>query len=157
MRWITLVLALAASTSAAEPRSLEPSPLVLGMQLDAALRALEAAGLQPERSEIRRYPVDRRPGQPRHSSQPVIAYVPRPGWTGLVKLTGDHVRSVRHQARLPAAAIARELAALARRFGAARTDARGERTWKRGSVTVTASVTPAGSGLRWLTIDYRPG
>ena len=151
---------------------LVPPPLSWGLSPQEAFERLAAAGLAPRADEQRGYFTSPDQGHAApgtiavaHTSEPVVTYTPRPGWTATVHYPtyGVPMDSIDVQAALTADEARAELRALERRHGPP-VDRRlddgapgAERlVWIRGGVWLVA--TASRDGALWLSYrrDPRP-
>jgi hypothetical protein len=105
---------------------LAPEPLAWGLTEDEAVARLARAGMAPQSDEIHGYfstpeQFHAAPGtiEVAHTIEPVILFVPRPGWTGTVHYPspGAPMDRVELAAQLTRDGALAELRALERRFG----------------------------------------
>ncbi|MBK9035360.1 MAG: hypothetical protein IPL61_29585 [Myxococcales bacterium] len=162
--------------STVAPATLEPAPLAWDMLEDEAVARLAAAGMAPRADEMHAYvstpeQFHAAPGtiEVAHTVEPMILFVPRPGWTGTAHYPtpGGHLDRVELRALLTPAAARAELDALARRLGAPddeRTFATDpptgpgslRRVWVRGGVWLVAFAEPGGAVSLAYRRDDRP-
>lgn len=139
MRWLPLLALVScqldrAATSPpatppalAAPRpTLAPPPLTWDLSEQAAFERLDAAGFRPRADLQRGYFTSPDQGHAApgtiavdHTTEPVVVYTPRPGWTGVVHYpsVGGAMDSIEERASLTPATATAELRALERRHG----------------------------------------
>lgn len=139
-----------------------PAPLSWSMDVQGAVEALERAKMAPRQADRHGYfPGWESTG---HTVEPEVFYTPRPGWTGEAHYTwSDADKAYRLDGialigALSQEALAKELAALERRYGPPTRRNGAQRVWVRGGVWLVVSpsaTADAATGLWSLTESYR--
>jgi hypothetical protein len=153
LSWMSALLLLAGCPSA-EP--VDSRPLSWDMDVRGASEALKRAGMSPRYDENRAYFAD--PGAPIvHTSEPVLFYVPRRGWTGEAQFDSRHsLNEITLRAELSSAELRAQLAALARRLGPPERKEGERQSWVLPGSRLSTSATEDARTRRWtLLMSYR--
>ena len=169
MRLVCLALVLVSVTASARrpvvplPKPIPITPLSWSMNLETAQATLDAKQMAPRYDETRRYYAMTN-DQPtvRHTSEPGLSYVPRPGWRGHAHFYWfDGAREYRpdrvvhHTTGLTDAQLADELAALTSTYGPPHEAGDNHRVWTRGGTRLGAGFSRDEKTKRWsLYLGY---
>jgi hypothetical protein len=126
-------------------------------RLERAVAVLARAGMSPRREENRMYIAN--PGGPVvHTSEPVLIYVPRRGWSGEARFDEPRglLREVSLRAERSGSELHAEVAALEQMLGPPAEHRGEQRTWERSGAKITASASEDLRTKRWsLLVSFR--